>query len=93
MSGIDQPLDARYCPVCGATGILPLDQPNEDGTTADPVMLCPVCEKEFRADGMTWLGAVGVPGHVDPAVGLTDEQIHQMTEAMATLLWRELPRN
>jgi hypothetical protein len=55
-------------------GILPLDQPDgEHGQIEDPVMICPVCEEEFRATGMKWLGAFDV-------AKLTDEEIHKMAE-------------
>jgi hypothetical protein len=48
--------DARHCPTCGALGILPLDQPRDPtGAIQDPVMLCPVCQMEFRATGMQYL--------------------------------------
>ncbi len=51
-------IDARHCPRCGASGILPLAQPREpDGTIKNPLMICPVCDDAFRATGMTWLGA------------------------------------
>jgi hypothetical protein len=54
--------DKRRCPKCAAIGILPLDQPHgENGEIEDPVMLCPVCETEFTATGMTWLGAFSCP--------------------------------
>jgi hypothetical protein len=54
----------RHCPTCGALGILPLDQPRgEHGEIVDPIMLCPVCEVEYRATGVTWLGAF--PGRID----------------------------
>ncbi len=49
--------DARCCPDCGARGILPLAQPRtRDGSINNPLMICPVCEVEFRADGARWLG-------------------------------------
>jgi RNA polymerase subunit RPABC4/transcription elongation factor Spt4 len=50
--------DARHCPVCGARGILPFDQPAApDGSIENPTMICPVCEVEFLAVGMRWVGA------------------------------------
>jgi len=53
--------DARNCPTCGAMGILPLAQPHElGGGIVNPVMLCPVCEVEFTATGMTY-HAMAVP--------------------------------
>ena len=53
---------ARHCPRCGAMGILPLDQPRgPTGAIKDPVMICPICEDEFRATGATWLGAFRPP--------------------------------
>src|SRR5579872_3501246 len=80
--------DARHCPRCGARGILPLDQPRGDrGQIENPVMLCPVCREEFRAAGMTWLGAFR-PSVVG-SDGLTDEQIEEMAEAMANVLLEE----
>ena len=55
-------MDARHCPTCGARGILPLDQPKDErGRIVDPAMIFPSCETEFRAEGMTWLGAVRPP--------------------------------
>lgn len=54
--------DARHCPDCGARGILPLEQPHTaDGGIQDPVMICPICETEFRATGSKWLGAIKPP--------------------------------
>jgi len=54
--------DARCCPDCGARGILPLDQPHTpEGGIEDPIMICPICETEFRAVGATWLGAIRPP--------------------------------
>jgi tRNA G26 N,N-dimethylase Trm1 len=53
---------ARHCPRCGAMGILPLDQPRgPTGAIKDLVMICPMCEDEFRATGATWLGAFRPP--------------------------------
>ena len=53
---------ALLCPDCGARGILPLaQQRTPDGGIQDPVMICPVCEVEFRAVGVKWLGAFGPP--------------------------------
>ena len=44
--------DARDCPQCGARGILPLHQEPgegaEPGTIENPVMICPICDEEFR---------------------------------------------
>jgi len=46
--------NARHCPTCGTLGILPLDQAHDErGRIIDPMMLCPRCEVEFRATGMT----------------------------------------
>jgi hypothetical protein len=43
-------------------GILPLDQPRgPTGAIKDLVMICPMCEDEFRATGATWLGAFRPP--------------------------------
>jgi len=39
----------------------------------DPMMICPVCEDEFSATGMRWLGAFDV-------AKLTDKEIHEMAE-------------
>ncbi len=51
-------IDVRDCPTCGARGNLPVAQPsNPDGTTMDPVMVCPRCDVEFRSTGVTRLGA------------------------------------
>jgi hypothetical protein len=42
---------------------LPLDQPQEPtGGINDPVMICPMCNDEYRATGMKWTGAYEVPG-------------------------------
>lgn len=74
--------DARHCPRCDARGILPLDQPQgAQGEIADPVMLCPVCEEEFRATGMKWLGAV----RVDTSES-EEEQAGQMEEWLLEVL-------
>jgi hypothetical protein len=55
-------------------GILRLDQPAGDhGEIEDPMMICPVCEDEFSATGMRWLGAFDV-------AKLTDKEIHEMAE-------------
>ena len=71
--------DARQCPQCGAMGILPLDQePGEgaaSGTIENPVMICPVCDVEYRATGMTWLGAIDLRG-------MTDAELHELAEAL-----------
>jgi len=85
--------DARDCPQCGARGVLPIHQdPGEgaiSGTIDNPVMTCPVCQKEFRATGMTWLGPVSV-------ADLTDDQIDDFVKAlvrqMATMLERQSER-
>lgn len=59
MAPTDEPRrDARHCPTCGALGILPLDQAREANDAIQvPVMLCSVCEVEFRATGMRYLVA------------------------------------
>jgi hypothetical protein len=50
-------------------GILPLDQPAGDhGQIEDPVMICPVCEEEFRTTGMKWLGAFNVADMTDDEI-------------------------
>jgi len=73
--------DARHCPRCGAMGILPLDQPAEvNGEIEDPVMICPLCEEEFRATGMRWLGAFDV-------ADVTDEEIHDL--AVGLVEWQD----
>ena len=67
--------DARDCPRCGVMGILPLHQEPGDGavtgTIENPVMICPVCETEYRATGVTWMGAVSV-------ADLSDDQCHDV---------------
>jgi hypothetical protein len=73
--------DARHCPRCGAMGILPLDQPAGDhGQIEDPAMICPVCNDEFRATGMRWLGTFDV-------AELTDNEVHEM--AVALVDWQD----
>jgi hypothetical protein len=77
--------DARRCPQCGARGILPLHQdPGEDaipGTIENPVMICPVCDEEFRATGMTWMGAWSLADMTDAELDeLTDVLIARMGE-------------
>jgi len=68
--------DALHCPRCGAKGILPLDQPpNEHGGIVDSVMICPKCNHEFRATGVTWLGAFDV-------ADMTDEGIEELATAL-----------
>ena len=75
--------DARCCPKCGCRGILPLDQPHDErGRIKDPVMICPVCEDEFRATGVTWLGAFKPP---DQAAA-TDEKSLRWAEDVATVI-------
>ena len=74
--------DARCCPDCGARGILPLEQPHTpDGGIQDPVMICPVCETEFRAAGVTWLGAFRPPDATLPA----EEQDAEVREIVRTM--------
>lgn len=84
--------DARHCPSCCTQGILPLDRlSDERDRIANPVMHCPNCQTEFRATGVTWLGAFRPSTEVGPE-GLTDEQIAEMAEAMADVLWEEHER-
>lgn len=80
--------DARNCPTCGARGILLYQPSDERDRIANPAMLCPNCQTEFRATGVTWLGAFRPSTQVGPD-GLTDQQITEMAEAMADALWRE----
>jgi len=71
--------DTRHCPTCRALGILPLDQPHDpDGSIPDPLMLCPSCQQEFRAEGMTWLGAWDI-------ADMTDEELEALAEALVEL--------
>ena len=80
-------LDARHCPDCGALGILRLSQVNgSNDSIRSPRMLCPRCRKEFRAEGMTWVGPSGPSTPVAPG-GLTDEQITEMAEMMVERLF------
>ena len=75
--------DARSCPKCGCRGILPLDQPRDErGRIKDPVMICPVCEDEFRATGVIWLGAFKPP---DQAAA-TDDKTRQWAEDVARVI-------
>jgi ribosomal protein S27AE len=71
--------DARRCPLCGGMGILALHQdPGEDavrGTIENPVLICPICDTEFRATGMTWMGAVDVRD-------MTDDEIEEYAKAV-----------
>jgi len=70
--------DARRCPTCGARGILPLNQPRDErGRIVDPIMLCPSCEVEFRAVGVTWLGAFPVSPHT------TKERLSEIADELA----------
>jgi len=51
--------DAPSLPPVWSHGDTPLDQPAGDGgEIQDPMMICPICEEEFRATGMTWLGSL-----------------------------------
>lgn len=72
--------DARDCPQCGARGVLPLHQdPGEralPGTIENPVMICPICQQEFTATAMTWLGAVSL-------ADLSDNEIDDLVEVLA----------
>jgi len=71
----------RHCPHCGALGILPLDQPHDpDGGITDPIMLCPVCNEEFRAVGAKWLGAFRPPDNA------TDEERDRWAQDVADLM-------
>ena len=45
------------------------------GSIENPVMICPVCEKEYRATGMTWIGSISV-------AGLTDTQLNELAEEL-----------
>ena len=45
------------------------------GTIESPIMNCPVCESEYRATGMTWLGAVDVGD-------MTDAELDELTEVV-----------
>ena len=75
--------DARHCPRCDAHGILPLDQPrNEGGAIVDPVMICPVCRDEFRAEGVTWLGAVPPPNIAEAS----NEELEEWAGQAAAML-------
>jgi hypothetical protein len=57
-------------------GILPLDQPSsERDQIQDPVMICPICEDEFRATGMRWLGAFDVGD-------MSDEQLDMLADTV-----------
>lgn len=60
-------------------GILPLRQdPGEDavpGTIENPVMICPVCDVEYGATDMTWMGTVSVSD-------LTDDEIEEFAEVL-----------
>lgn len=79
---------ALFCPDCGCRGILPLDQPHEPGGRIDnPVQICPVCETEFRADGVTWIGAVRPPPNWDE---LSDEEQMANALVMARSLRRQM---
>jgi hypothetical protein len=70
-------------PTCGALGIVPLGQPREpNGAIQDPVMLCPVCEVEFRATGMRYLVA-RPPGRFGP---LSDEEAEAWARAFVDAL-------
>ena len=83
MSSKPRRRDARHCPRCGAMGILPLDQPTGDhGQIEDPLMICPVCEDEFRATGMEWVGAFNV-------ADMADEEIHKMAEQINNVWFPE----
>jgi len=78
---------ARHCPTCGTLGILPLDQPRDErGRIVDPVMLCPVCDREFRATGLTWLGAVEVPADWDE---LPEDEKMEVARGMAREMQRQ----
>lgn len=79
--------DPRRCPRCGAMGILPLDQPHsEHGEIVGPVMLCPICEEEFRADGTTWLGAVEL-------ADMADQEIEEAARAIDDWFMAQVERS
>ena len=68
--------DQRYCPRCGAIGILRLDQDADVlGEIQGPVMICPVCEEEFTATGMKWLGTFDI-------AEMSDEQLDELADAL-----------
>jgi hypothetical protein len=80
--------DARHCPRCAALGILPLAQPHEqDGGIVNPVMLCPVCEVEFTATGMTYRG-FAVPRDIS---GMSREERRAWARRMVDAALGELP--
>ncbi len=82
--------DARHCPRCGARGILPLDQTHGDhGEIVDPFMICPVCEEEFRAKGVTWLGAFSPPNVAD----MTDDETVEAAKAIGDWFREQVERN
>jgi hypothetical protein len=45
------------------------------GTIENPVMICPVCQQEFRATGMRWLGAWDI-------ADMTDEELDEFAVAL-----------
>jgi hypothetical protein len=80
--------DPRRCAQCGAVGILSLTQPrDEGGRIVEPAMLCPVCDEEFTATGMTWMGAVPV----DAIDELSDEEFEALVDRVAEGLAGEFP--
>jgi len=73
--------EARHCPTCGTLGILPLNQPHDErGRIVDPLMVCPVCRVEFRATGVTWLGASR------PPVEGSEEELEAWAQAFVEVL-------
>ena len=80
--------DTRRCPRCRAMGILSLAQPrDEGGRIAEPAMLCPVCDEEFMATGMTWMGAVPVQA-IDE---MSDDEFETLVSQVANDWVGDLP--
>jgi len=44
------------------------------------MMICPLCEEEFRATGISWLGNFEV-------TDMTDDEVHEM--AIALVEWQD----
>jgi len=52
-------------------------------------MICPVCEEEFRAKGVTWLGAFSPPNVAD----MTDDETVEAAKAIGDWFREQVERN
>jgi hypothetical protein len=61
-------------------------EPGDDavpGTIQNPVMICPVCSAEYRATGVTWMGAWSVRDMTDAELDEFAKVLHAQMVEMA----------